>query len=117
MPAAVGRIPLALDQAALHAVDSVDSAALAAALAQRAREAGRTLEVLLQVNVDREAQKAGVSPEDLPALIDHVRSLPELSLRVVLLALGVLGFVALSAGVIPAWRASRVDPASTLRME
>lgn len=66
---------------ALHAVDSVDSAALADALAQRAREAGRTLEVLLQVNVDREAQKAGVSPEDLPALVDHVRSLPELSLR------------------------------------
>jgi putative ABC transport system permease protein len=42
---------------------------------------------------------------------------PELSVRLVLLALSVLGFVALSAGVIPAWRAARVDPASTLRME
>jgi putative ABC transport system permease protein len=42
---------------------------------------------------------------------------PELSARVVLLAFCVLGFVALAAGVIPAWRASRVDPASTLRME
>jgi putative ABC transport system permease protein len=42
---------------------------------------------------------------------------PELSARIVGLALGVLGCVALAAGVIPAWRAARVDPAATLRME
>jgi len=42
---------------------------------------------------------------------------PLLSTRVVALALGVLSGVALAAGVIPAWRAARVDPALTLRME
>lgn len=43
--------------------------------------------------------------------------IPLLSARIVALALGVLSCVALAAGVIPAWRAARVDPALTLRME
>jgi putative ABC transport system permease protein len=42
---------------------------------------------------------------------------PLLSMRIVALALGVLSCVALVAGVIPAWRAARIDPALTLRME
>jgi len=63
------------------AVDSVDSAELAAELSRRAGALGRTLEVLLQVNVDREPQKAGVLPEALPALVDTVRALPALSLQ------------------------------------
>jgi putative ABC transport system permease protein len=42
---------------------------------------------------------------------------PVLSARVVALALGILSCVALAAGVIPAWRAARIDPALTLRME
>ena len=65
----------------LRAVDAVDSLPLAQALSERAVAAGLTLEVLLQVNVDREAQKAGVLPEALPALVDAVRGLPALSLR------------------------------------
>jgi ABC-type lipoprotein release transport system permease subunit len=40
-----------------------------------------------------------------------------LSARIVALALGVLSGVALTAGVIPAWRAAQIDPALTLRME
>jgi ABC-type antimicrobial peptide transport system permease subunit len=36
---------------------------------------------------------------------------------VVGIALGVLLFVGLCAGVVPAWRASRVDPALTLRLD
>jgi ABC-type lipoprotein release transport system permease subunit len=28
-----------------------------------------------------------------------------------------MGVVALAAGVVPAWRAARVDPAETLRVE
>ena len=63
------------------AVDSVDSVELAQQLSQRAHALGRTLEVLLQVNVDREPQKAGVLPEALPALIDAVSALPALSLQ------------------------------------
>ena len=65
----------------LRAVDCVDSLALAQALAERARAAGRTLEILLQVNVDREPQKAGVLPDALPALVAAVRALPALELR------------------------------------
>lgn len=42
---------------------------------------------------------------------------PVLDLRVVAMALVVLVGVGLAAGVIPAWRASRVDPALTLRMD
>ncbi len=42
---------------------------------------------------------------------------PVLQVEVVALALGVMGFVGVAAGVIPAWQASRIDPALTLRME
>jgi len=41
---------------------------------------------------------------------------PVLSGRVVLLSFGVMTTVGLSAGVIPAWRASRVEPSVTLRL-
>ena len=43
--------------------------------------------------------------------------IPVLSARIVALALGILSCVAVAAGVIPAWRAARIDPALTLRME
>lgn len=42
---------------------------------------------------------------------------PILSARVVALAVSVMLSVGLLAGVVPAWRASRVDPAVTLRMD
>jgi len=42
---------------------------------------------------------------------------PVLSARIVLVAVGVLAGVGVVAGVVPAWRASRVDPAVTLRMD
>jgi PLP dependent protein len=35
--------------------------------------------VLLEVNVGREAQKAGVLPENVPALLEQVRALPALA--------------------------------------
>jgi putative ABC transport system permease protein len=50
---------------------------------------------------------------DVPDLIP----VPVLSPQIVLLALGILSGVGVAAGVIPAWRAAQVDPASTLRME
>jgi putative ABC transport system permease protein len=55
----------------------------------------------------------GLGSLQVPDLIP----MPILDGRVVAGALGVLVFVGVSAGVIPAWRAARVDPASTLRME
>lgn len=62
------------------AVDTVDSVRLAEALSDRAVRDGVVIETLLQVNVAREPQKAGVLPEDLPELIERARQLPGLRL-------------------------------------
>jgi putative ABC transport system permease protein len=50
---------------------------------------------------------------DVPDLVP----LPVLGARIVGLALLVMSGVGIAAGVIPAWRAARIDPALTLRME
>ena len=63
----------------IHRVHTIDRAELADALAQRAPEGG--LDVLLQVNIGREAQKGGVMPEDTSALAGHVLGLRQLRLR------------------------------------
>jgi putative ABC transport system permease protein len=55
----------------------------------------------------------GLGALALPDLVP----VPVLSGRVVLLAVSVMLAVGLSAGVVPAWRASRIDPAVTLRMD
>jgi pyridoxal phosphate enzyme (YggS family) len=71
----------AKDVAALGcAIDSVDSLALAQTLSQRALALGRALDVLVQVNVDEEPQKAGVLPKAVPELVEAMRALPALSL-------------------------------------
>jgi pyridoxal phosphate enzyme (YggS family) len=62
------------------AVDSVDSLALAEALSQRALAAGRNIDVMIQVNIDREPQKAGVLPAAAHDLVAAVRALPGLAL-------------------------------------
>ena len=51
-----------------------------------------------------------------PALRDLV-PVPELSAAIVLLAVLAMGVVAVVAGLVPAWRASHIDPAETLRVE
>jgi putative ABC transport system permease protein len=51
-----------------------------------------------------------------PALRDLV-PIPEPSAAVVVLAVLAMSVVALAAGLVPAWRAARVDPAETLRVE
>ena len=64
-----------------HVVHTVDDARLAEALHKRV-EPGRTLEVLLQVNVAAEPQKSGCDIAALPALVDAVRALgPSIALR------------------------------------
>ena len=62
------------------AVDTLDSLRLAQALARRVPE-GQRLEVLLQVNIDQEPQKAGVAPADVARLAAQVSELPQLELR------------------------------------
>jgi len=66
----VGRVAL---------VHTCDRIALAQELSKRAKSAGVTQRVLLEVNVGREPQKAGVLPEDAPALLEQVRALPALA--------------------------------------
>jgi pyridoxal phosphate enzyme (YggS family) len=67
--------------AAFDCVQSVDSLALAEVLAAGARERGRRLPVLVQVNIGREPQKSGVAPEAAAALVEQVASLADLDLR------------------------------------
>ena len=62
-----------------HLIHAVDSVSLARELAKRA--AGRELSVLVEVNVGGEAQKHGVAPSELNALLDAVSGVPGLSLR------------------------------------
>lgn len=62
-------------------VDTVDSPRLADALAQAVPAGSAPLEVLVQVNVAGEAQKSGVAPAELPALVAHIRAQTTLDLR------------------------------------
>ena len=62
-------------------VQSVDSLRLAEALSRRAGAAGRTLEVLLQVNTAGAEHQGGVDPGGLPALAETAAALEGLRLR------------------------------------
>ena len=64
--------------ALFDAVETVDRADLALELDRRAAAAGRSLEVLLQVNLSREPQKGGAAEEELPALLAACAGLPQL---------------------------------------
>jgi pyridoxal phosphate enzyme (YggS family) len=55
-------------------IQTVDSAALAAALARHAAEQQRTIHVLVEVRLGGEATKSGVDPAALPALLADLRS-------------------------------------------
>lgn len=59
-------------------VETVDSLALGLELDKRAAAAGKTLEVLIEVNSGREPQKAGVMPEAAEALVRSLAALPRL---------------------------------------
>ncbi|WP_396213643.1 YggS family pyridoxal phosphate-dependent enzyme [Gemmatimonas sp.] len=62
-------------------VHGMDSERLAVALHDEAAKAGRTLDVLLQVNVSGEASKSGVAPHDVPALAERLHALSALRVR------------------------------------
>jgi PLP dependent protein len=61
-------------------VESVDSLALAEALASRCVREGRTLDVMVQVNVSGEESKAGAQPDDAAHLSRQVAALEGLRL-------------------------------------
>lgn len=63
------------------ALESLDSEELALLLNRRAAEAGKVMPVFIQVKEAEETAKSGIRPEDVPALIERVLSLPSLVLR------------------------------------
>lgn len=60
---------LVVGEATIH---TVDRPSLVTAIANRARALGIPCEVLVEVNLGGEAQKAGVDPESLDALLDAI---------------------------------------------
>lgn len=64
-----------------HMIHTVDSVRLAQALSRRAQGLGRPVDVLVEVNLSGEASKFGVSPDEAPALVQAIRTLPSLRVR------------------------------------
>lgn len=62
-------------------VHTVDRYKIAQRLSEQRPGALADLNVLIQVNIDREASKSGVMPDDLTALAQQVSALPRLKLR------------------------------------
>ncbi|HOO00470.1 MAG TPA: YggS family pyridoxal phosphate-dependent enzyme [Syntrophales bacterium] len=62
-------------------IHSVDRPEVAEELDRRAAALGRSVKVLIEVNVSGEATKRGVAPQDLVPLARLVSTLPSLSLR------------------------------------
>jgi pyridoxal phosphate enzyme (YggS family) len=62
----------------LHSLDRLE---LAEALDRELARAGRSLDVLIQVNASREASKQGVAPEHAAELVARVARLPTLRVR------------------------------------
>ena len=61
-----------------HTLHTLDGFLLAAELQKRLLAAGRTLEVLVEVNVAREMQKSGAMPDAVPTLLASIRSFDRL---------------------------------------
>jgi len=59
-----------------HTVETVDSEKLA----RRLNEAGKSLEVMIEVKLSPEGSKAGAAPEELPSLIEAIRACSNLKL-------------------------------------
>ncbi len=59
-------------------IQTVDSAELAEKLGRAAESEGKRQEVLLQVNVGREAQKSGAEPEEVPELVKRIAAIPSI---------------------------------------
>ena len=62
-------------------IQTLDSLSLAEKIAKAATASGKRQEVLLEVNIGREPQKAGAGPDDIEALAAAVSRIDALSLR------------------------------------
>jgi pyridoxal phosphate enzyme (YggS family) len=59
-------------------VETVDSISLGLEIDKRAAAAGKTMDILVEVNSGREPQKAGVLPEEVEPLVRSLAALPHL---------------------------------------
>ncbi len=64
-----------------HVIQTVDDERLAIALDRRAASLGRTIGVLIQVNLSGEPQKSGIGQEKVEPLVEAIRGLSSLDLR------------------------------------
>jgi pyridoxal phosphate enzyme (YggS family) len=66
-----------------HAVDSIDSAKLAQRLNKAAQKLGKTLNVLLEINVGGEEAKSGLAPgsSEIENILQQASNWPNLHLR------------------------------------
>jgi len=62
-------------------IQGVDSLALAKEIAKRAEQAGKTVPILLEVNVAGEASKFGYKPEALLAELNELNALPRIEIH------------------------------------
>jgi len=62
-------------------IETIDRLKLAKALETRLAELGKTMPILVQVNVGGEAQKAGVAPEEAGQLCHELQQFPHLKLQ------------------------------------
>ena len=62
-------------------VHSVDRLKIARRLGEQRPEGREPLNILLQVNIDREPQKAGIDIDEIPGLADEIETLPGVRLR------------------------------------
>lgn len=69
------------DIACFDWVQSIDRAIIATRLNSAAATLDKKLQVLVQVNIDDEPQKAGVAVDEVGALFAHIAKLPNLALR------------------------------------
>jgi pyridoxal phosphate enzyme (YggS family) len=67
--------------AIFDAIQSVDSLDLAREIDRRAAEAGKAIDVLVEVNTSGEATKFGVSPQDCVDLVEKMSHLSHISVR------------------------------------
>jgi len=65
----------------ISTLHTVDSTYLATEIGKRAAKLGRTIEVLIEVNVAKDSAKSGCTPYDLQSIIDAVGASPALVLR------------------------------------
>jgi len=102
--------------AAFDHVATVDSVALARALAAEAGRGGRRLPVSIQVNVTADRRKRGLAPDETAALAEKILGLAELDLRG-LMTIGPLGPSGDSRPCFRGLRALRDDVARRLGVE